>query len=100
MASINNDKQDEANNICNKIFSIYQNQSSLPYFAIEIDDSIAYETVEDMDEIKEQVEYITHNLDDYLKDEGFAKDEVETIRIYYYGYGEPQLIHTIYEKEE
>ena len=103
MARINNDNQEEANNICNKIFTIYQHQSFTPYFAIEINnEDIVYSTSEDMDEIKEQVENIIHNLDDYVEDNGYTKDEVETIYIYYYfadGF-EPELVHTIYEKEE
>ena len=104
MARINNDNQEEVNNICTKIFNIYHHQFT-PYFTIEINEDLVYSVdtlCDDIDEIKEQVENITHNLDDYLEDNGYTKDEVETIYIYYYfadGF-EPELVHTIYEKEE
>lgn len=105
MARINNDNQEEINNIGDKITNILHNQFT-PYFTIEIDEyEKPFETQEDIDEIKQEVEKIMDNREQWLEDCGYTKDEmdeVETIRIYYYfadGF-EPDLVHTIYEKEE
>ena len=105
MARINNDNQEEINNIGNKIYNILLNQFT-PYFTIEIDEQEKpIETHEDIDEIKQEVEKIMDNREQWLEDCGLTKDEieeVENIRIYYYfddGF-EPDLVHTIYEKEE
>lgn len=105
MARINNDNQEEINNITDKITNILTQQWT-PYFAIEInDEERQFETQEDMNDIMEEVEKIMDNKDQWLEECGYTKDEmdeVETIRIYYYyeADGEPDLVHTIYEKEE
>lgn len=105
MARIANDNQEEINNIGDKITNILRNQFT-PYFAIEIDeDETPFETQGDIDEIKQEVEKIMDNREQWLEDCGYTKDEieqVENIRIYYYYEedGEPDLVHTIYKKEE